>query len=134
MKLTDLMIGDLVMCTYPSINRPARVEELKILYDGELRIMIFDDVPLAFASRYVEPIPLTRDLLLANGFTCHSIFCYVSEDGRITLDPSIHNSTRQWYAHVDNEDYQTIASCDLDYLHQLQNLLTICGIEINWKL
>lgn len=128
------MIGDWVMCTYPSINGPVRVKEIKTMYDGELRVMIFNDFPLAYASRHIEPIPITPDMLFANGFISKPFFAYVSADGRITLDPSLPNYPRQWHAHIDNEDYQSIASCDLDYLHQLQHLLRICNIKINWDL
>lgn len=137
MKAKEIMIGDWVLMDLnyseenPMYARP-NYQPYKI-QNGE-------DIDLACETNCIggadvyQPISLTHDLLLANGFTYKPQIGFVSSDGRIILDDRFPNYPRKWYAHIDNEDYQSIASCDLDYLHQLQHLLTICGIEMDWKL
>lgn len=137
MKANEIMIGDWVLMDLnyseegPMYTQP-NYQPYKI-QNGE-------DIDLACETNCIgdadvyQPIPITPDILFANGFISKPFFAYVSADGRITLDPSTPNYPRQWNVHIDNEDYQSIASCDLDYLHQLQHLLRICNIEINWEL
>ena len=126
MKTTDLMIGDWV-------DYNGTYQQVEEIYSFDNRVYLSEDEDVDCPDIY--PIPLTSDLLLANGFTSiPDLFGFLSADGRISIDPSVPNYPRKWYAHIDNEDFQSIASCDIDYLHQLQNLLTICGIEKEWKL
>ena len=68
MKANELMIGDWVFCTYPSIKKPFRVEEIRTVSDNELKIIISDELRLVFQERYIEPIPLTPEILEENGF------------------------------------------------------------------
>lgn len=138
MKETELMLGDYVRLspTAPYYkmfgDKPFKISTL--YGDGELVLSYKDGTTYWAVEEDLEPIPLTRDILLANGFIFEPKIGYISADGRINLDHRIPNYPRKWYAHIDNEDFQSIASCDLDYLHQLQHLLTICGIEKEWKL
>lgn len=132
MNPNHLSTGDLI--TYQ--GKPVRVVVISKNFLGvepagqtklDCDYLYIDDPGLA-------PISITPDILFANDFTSQPQVGYVFADGRITLDPSIPNYPRQWYAHIDNDDFQSIASCDLDYLHQLQHLLRICNLEIDWKL
>ena len=137
MKANEIMIGDWVLMDLnyseedPMYARP-NYQPYKI-QNGEDIDLACETNCIGGANVY-QPISLTHDLLLANGFIFEPKIGYISADGRINLDHRIPNYPRKWYVHIDNEDYQTIASCDLDYLHQLQHLLTICGIEKEWKL
>lgn len=137
MEIRDLMVGDWVMCTYPrSINKPGRVEEIKI-YGDELRATVFvEGSHLIVSSKSIEPIPITPELLLANGFVIDP-FCgvgYFTKDNRIYLDNRLPNYPRKWFGHIDNEDYQSVCTFDIDYLHQLQHMLRLYEYEKEWKL
>lgn len=125
MEARDLMMGDWV--DYNGTYQ--QVEEVDGFFN-QVYLTLDEDVH----CHDISPIPITHEILLANGFTYKPQMGYVSSDGRIILDDRFPNYPRKWHAHIDNEDYQSIASCDLDYLHQLQNLLRICNIEKEWKL
>ena len=141
MKATEIMIGDWVqkpLGVKGVIKNTKQITNNSEGLKGRYFIRVaYGDDGYSYAwlvEEDVRPIPLTPDILLANGFIFEPKIGYISVDGRINLDPRIPNYPRKWYAHIDNEDFQTIASCDLDYLHQLQNLLRICNIEKEWKL
>ena len=96
-----------------------------------------------------EPIPLTPEILEKNGFERENMITsyhyyigiasynyYIGIDNRVSLhdDKECMNSRNMWNVHIDNEDYCTIAHCELTYLHELQHLLTLCKIDFDWKL
>ena len=107
------MIGDWVMCTHLSINRPVRVEEL--------HVMIFDDIRLVFTPRDIEPIPLTKEILEKNGWVWNNLpfeqyweqygLClyYVGNGYRINCGINV--------------------CMVVDSVHQLQHVLKLCEIE-----
>lgn len=147
------MIGDWVMCTYPSINKPVRVEEIRTISDRELHVMIFDDVRLAFTSRDIEPIPITKEILEKNGFEkveeteCSCSYCTLIPTGyekssytckfNFYKEPIMGVSTllKCWgQIPPQNGGMNDIHICNLKNLHQLQHLLRICNIEKEWKL
>lgn len=135
MKANELMIGDWVFCTYPSINKPVRVAEIKTVGDNELKIVIYDDdIRLVFNETYIEPIPLTPEILERNGFNGKYklsyqydkpeedfAFTYISYwKGRLSIrvSPDIRGKHSTNVMHI-----------NCDYVHQLQQALRLCGIE-----
>lgn len=63
---------------------------------------------------YVEPIPITEELLLKNGFEqWHFLFK--------TLFMEMYEVGNGWHLHIDNEHFETALSITIKYLHQLQN-------------
>lgn len=113
MKIDEVMLGDIV-----SVSGRAIHVTLAVLNNW---------------SDSIEPIPLTPKILEKNGFRLeHNIGFYalIGIDDRVELqnDKEYMNSRNEWHVHIDSEDYCTIASCELTYLHELQHLLSLCKI------
>jgi hypothetical protein len=115
LKVTDLMVGDWVMLQ----GKPYMIDMLNGYQES---------------SMGVEPIPLTPEILEKNGFVLDEVikeYCiYNGIDNRVSLhnDKEYMNSRNEWHVHIDSEDYCTIASCELTYVHELQHLLKLCKI------
>jgi hypothetical protein len=84
----------------------------------------------------LEPIPLTPEILEKNGFKLNEAvedyYCiYDGIDNRVSLcnNKAYINSVNEWLVYIDSEDYSTIASCELTYLHELQHILRLCKID-----
>jgi hypothetical protein len=54
---------------------------------------------------------------------------YVSHNKRYVLQSSVNNMTLEngwgWNLHVDNSDMSSIASCDVEYIEQIQAIMEI---------
>ena len=133
MKANELMIGDWVFCTYPSINKPVRVAEIKTVGDNKLKIVIYDDdIRLVFNETYIDPIPITPEILEKNGFDISDPEVkqyHFEEDGQ-----RYHFTLRQIYNQKDGKPngYSFFAFNVLtiiDYVHQLQHSLKLVGID-----
>lgn len=138
MKASELMIGDWVFCTYPSIKKPFRVEEIRTVGDNELKIIISDDLRLVFQERYIEPIPLTPEILEKNGFkytdnhTLQGSDTYLLRYEQNGFDYTITYKLDDWFA-VDSYDDRTYRIFEMEtgrwHVHQLQHALKLCGIN-----
>ena len=91
----------------------------------------------------IEPICITEELLKNNGFILDDDIKDIVEDEyyllkldkfTITIHKGSNAIGRDWWAHIDNEDCCTIASADVQYVHQLQNLFNIANVEIDIRL
>lgn len=140
MNSAELMLGDYVKFSTTSPDykkfgdKPFKVSTINS--DGAIALMM-DNGSYWVDEENIEPIPITEEFLLKNGFVKESFVdscIYASDDNRITFDAYSPNYPRKWYVHVDNEDFASIGGCDLDYVHQLQQFLNICGIKKEWKL
>lgn len=143
------MIGDWVFCTYPSINTPVKVAEIKTVGDNELKTVVYhDDIRLVFCEKYLDPIPLTAEILEKNGFKIVHGFGY--SESYPTYGWGYHKGLRD-YASVDvtfydepiggvsrlvkmetaskkDDGINSIHSCDIESVHDLQHALRLCGI------
>lgn len=94
----------------------------------------------------LDPIPITEDLLLKNGFNKELLIegmenyddwvSYKKQVNGYFLDirHCSNSIERDWYVHIDNDAHCSVGSMDIEYVHQLQNVCTICGFEIDLKL
>lgn len=91
----------------------------------------------------LSPIPITEDFLQANGFIhkCiiepykhypEGLFEWEKEVQGcwLTLSVGSNKIGCDWRLHVDNCDRDSICNIDIQYVHQLQNVLNILGIEM----
>lgn len=81
----------------------------------------------------ITPVPITKSFLESLGFKLEEtipgkLWEYISQDRRIILrnNQEYLNSYNSWFIHIDNEDMETIATCEISWVHQLQNLFEIC--------
>lgn len=91
----------------------------------------------------ISPIPITEELLKKNGFI-HK--CIIKPDKYypeglfewekevegcwVTLSVGSNKIGCDWRLHVDNCDRDSICNIDIQYVHQLQNVFNILGIEM----
>ena len=118
MDISEVSIGDLVLVN----DRPIHVT-LAVL-------SVWND--------NIKPIPITKEILEKNGFENQGFRHhdeYNGIDNRVVLSnyKDYMNSANEWYVHIDSEDYCSIASCELTYLHELQHLLNLCKIDFEFN-
>lgn len=121
MKPTELRIGNLVMYN----GKVVKVEQItkhKIGYHTKP-----NETRMNYARLCeIEPIPITDELLLKNGFEqCDYMFK--------TLFIEMYEVTNGWHLHIDNEHFETALSITIKYVHHLQNayqLVTGKDLEI----
>lgn len=126
-----LMIGDWVMYN-PNVFIEDEYEPAHKWY--ATTIVNGADIDLVEEGCY-EPIPLTEEFFVKNGFIRSKILSnyniYESEDMRIKITDLTNSGDGYWNVHVDNEYFDTIGSCDVKYVHQFQQMLRLCGYEID---
>jgi hypothetical protein len=128
MRVCELMVGDLVLHDGKVIRVDA-VHKRKIGYHKTKEKLTW-----LFSGQF-EPILLTPEILEKNGFERDkniSLYnAYTGINSRVTLhdDFMSMNSRNMWDVHVDSEDYCTIATCELTYVHELQCILRLCKID-----
>ena len=137
MKATDLMIGDWVYCHHPSLPKEAiRVERGLINnLDWQNQGHIKEGDTL---YREVEPIPLTPEILVQNGFVekegydSERRFEWVSEDERTEVKVWLYTAdevvTADVWKNVYYEDEVHYSLPQPHYVHELQHALKLCGI------
>jgi hypothetical protein len=141
MKANKLMIGDWVFCTYPSINKPVRVAEIRTVSDNELKIVVYDDgIRLVLNETYMDPIPLTPEILEKNEWK-HE---FDKTDYMVKYDLAVEGKDcwMMWAVKEHNLDIQRQdekldmynlkvqrVCMPCDFVHQLQHALRLCGIE-----
>ena len=123
LKVTDLKVGDWVICYHPS-----RLKSLEKVSVGLLHTMqeqeyghVKEDSPL---FRIVEPIPLTPEILEKNGF-------YRSEiPTRGEIGHYYHRkiAPSSIFVSMSFEDGRDFGN-EIKYVHQLQHTLRLCGID-----
>lgn len=137
MKIEELEIGDMVTC---KDGKTLFVESLD--KSGSVYCMFYDhdgDVKLRFhCTIHVDqlcPVELTEEFLEHNGITRHKhhhikyLDVWESGDGRISVTHLSNTKNRDWCIHIGNEDFVTIGSVDIQYVHELQHILRLLKIE-----
>lgn len=133
MDTKELMVGDWVMYN-PNIFIEDEYEPTKSWY--ATTITNGADIDLAEEGCY-EPILLTEEFFEKNNIKkvdydyLKPNMLFESEDRRIQITDLTNSGDGHWNVHIDNEDYQTVGSCDVKYVHQFQQLLRLCGYEMD---
>ena len=139
MKANELMIGDWVQTP----NGCRRVEELS----SKNVIMEWSDYGCTVED--VLPIPLTKEILEKNGFKIVYGFGYSDKYPTLgwgyhngihdycSIDVTFYDTTINGVSHLvkinrnsaSGDGINTVHNCDIDYVHQLQHAIRLCGIE-----
>lgn len=115
MKANELMIGDWV-------KSRGKVERVREVYDGYICTDSFEDSH----DYHFDPIPLTPEILEKNGFVYNAIpFVDSWEQFGLALYRGGNGYRINCGINV---------SLIIDYVHELQNVLRLCGIEKEIKL
>ena len=111
-------------------------------YNNKPVVTIFDGGILTVGLDEIEPIPITEEWLAKQGFKhefdelCEFNY-YIREIDGYFVDIQLECANMgEGYVtcHIDNCDRCTVASADIQYVHQLQNLLNIMNIKFDIKL
>lgn len=130
MRANELSIGNFVVW----IDKPRQVDTGILVTEFPFKVD---------SSKYVKPIPITEEFLVKNGFIMDDRFIKIAGDKyyqikldkfTITMRDGSNTIGRDWWIHIDNEDCCTIASADVQYVHQMQNLLNIANVNIDIRL
>ena len=140
MKSTELMIGDWVYNTHN--RKPEQVCEI-------MERMVMLDYNDLYDYDDLEPIPITAEILKANGFMPDDLCGYAEkyvcpvEIKKIpqtilefTFYEGISADTlfKCWTKPESCDGENSVHICDLKYVHQLQHALRLCEIDMEIKL
>lgn len=140
MKANELMIGNFIYIKnrkVPEIVRVNRVDGRRLLcrrYDKAEAIEV--------TPKLCKPIPITEEWLTKNDFKreydciCEYTYYIREIDGYfVEVKIGCSNMGDDYVnCHIDNCDRCTVASADIQYVHQLQNLLHIMNIKFDIRL
>ena len=151
MKAKDLMIGDWVRekgSKLPPLRYTGEIFHFKPI-EGEpyirLRCMWNKTDGLDISETYIEPIPLTPEILEKNGFKidknetyCKRYFfaCNLDKVPQTVVEFSFYGEGvsadtlfKCWTKPESCDGENSIHICDLKSVHELQHALRLCGIE-----
>ena len=144
MKVNELCVGSYVMYNNNNIFQVTDISRawprLEMRYNNKPTVTIFNGGILTVGLDEITPLEITEEFLGWNGFEFDyelhgvddSLKFYELKLDMFTI--SIHEGSntlgRNWWIHIDNKDCCTMASADIQYVHQLQNILNICDIEL----
>ena len=146
MKPEELSIGSWVQLNGYAEPRPHDIRGIR--NDDGIWFVMLDDV--WWELRYIDPIPLTPSNLLSFGLKVKedniSIGCYWADDLEQSLQTIVEFKfyrkpiegvtalLKCWTNAKSGYGLNEVQSCDIQYVHQLQNALRIVGIDKEIKL
>ena len=138
MKANELMVGNIVRYDGMTVY-VGQVNETKIEGLIDKNDLLID---IRFSVERLEPIPITEEWLTKQGFKheydsiCEYTYYIQEIDGYfVEVKIGCSNMGDEYVnCHIDNCDRCTVASADIQYVHQLQNLLNIMNIKFDIKL
>ena len=126
---------ELTIGCYVKVNgKPYKVDEI---YNGAYGL---EESDILFVSIELKPIPITKKLLLKNGFEFvkyRNLEQYSKGFGEFNLrfDYKMSNTpNRDWHLQIVIEESCSIGGCDVQYIHQVQTLCNILGIDLKLEL
>ena len=140
MDTKELMRGNKVI-----VGKGSDWEEIVVvdgIFDGIVCLRLQGREFTTYAS-VLEPITITEELLLKNGFIKELLIegneryddwvSYKKEVNRYFLEirHCSNSIERDWSIQVDNDHHCSVGGVDIEYVHQLQNFLTLLGINID---
>lgn len=119
------MLGDWVSWTHDDITRNSRVSSI------HKNAIFLDEFPQMFREYEIEPIPLTEEILKANGFFEYNPFETI--DYKMYAFPEQCNikKERGFGIEIGNGAFYITDHCliPIIYVHNLQHALKQCGLS-----
>ena len=124
MKANELMIGDWFRCTDPT--------PMKITAIDSWNMVVEDQEGFKVEVGDLQPIPLTEDILLKNGFESYEErYRLITADDAIFVEHIIAETNDFfWFTNKSRVFRQIKPSivCNFNYVHEIQHLLRLCGL------
>lgn len=122
MSINEMMVGDWLYIT----DYPMRKEAKQVVPEHFVRSLV-----------EFEPIPLTSEILLKNGFVDNGYgeYYYFADEELIRVDLRSCEeyymfTDNAWLAQAHNNDFESIGSIELTYVHELQHFFKSCKLDI----
>lgn len=120
MKTTDLMVGDWVFNKF--LNKNIKITP----YD------FFSKYPKVIEGNDLEPIPLTVEIMKANGYDFMDCYInYIYDDDEVSYLEMTLNDDDEFVWTINTNEYDIM---QIKYVHELQHALRLLGIEKEIKL
>jgi len=119
MKANELMIGDWVENDFGEIQKVVELREIGAM-------LSYNDI---YSYDEIEPIPLTPEILKKNGWKYNKDYWMWDNDDACFLS-LIEGKDRNafWWGNP------SIIVCPINYVHELQHALRLCGIDLEIQL
>ena len=141
-QLRDCYNGDWVWCgsNYGQVTETFNFHGELLITVNNRRNKYFEEInphEVTSGAEDIRPIPLTEEFFEKNGIKkvndllVKPNVMFESEDKRIQVTDITNSGDGYWNVHIDNEDCDTIRACDVRYVHQFQQLLRLCGYEMD---
>lgn len=147
MKSSELMTGNIICCYRPDQQRKLEqvTPELLLQLQRQEAGLVSEEDP-AFVR--IEPVPLDADLLRSIGLrkaeeiggssTEYFFAANLSQIPQTVVQlfvysrpvAGIRNLLKCWCKAANGDGQNSVHLCDVLYLHQLQNALSLCGIAL----
>ena len=86
----------------------------------------------------IEGIEITREWLINNNFikenTGEIIYIKESQGYEIIMYNVSNTIGKKWYVHIDNQDCESVANVDVQYIHELQRVLSMFDLFTQFNL
>lgn len=137
----ELMRGNLMI-----VGKGTDWEQVCIIDEIMYNVVSLHGREFTTYSTSLDPIPITEDLLLKNGFTKKLLIEgnekyddwveFEKDFGKffLSIRHCSNSIERDWYAHIDNDYRCGVGGMDIEYVHQLQNIVTLSGNKIDIKI
>lgn len=128
MKAKDLMIGDWVECV-DSTHKEKVYAQIDAIEEGQTCILVrLDNRNWFLDISFIKPIPLTPEILVKNGFEI-VYDKYKLPNYRTDFYFTVFTGVDGYWNPVDLGVMIGGVPATLDYVHQLQQVLRLCGID-----
>ena len=121
MRIEDLMINDWVFNTHN--NKPEQVQEILTVSNCDNGNSVMLDYNDIYNEDDIEPIKLTPEILEKNGFKKE-----IDEDKIHNIYTLTENSTSLGIVYA-RSVFQWFYPIDIKYVHKLQHIMRLCGID-----
>ena len=120
LKISDLSVGDWVRWEVYDKTYDMQVSGVT---DGRI-YGLHDGIEYSMLLTQICPIPITAEVLEKNGFESSSSYWSIYKDNGDYIE--IWENGDKWYLSVNSVEYTL---CDLHWVHQIQHLMRVWGLD-----
>lgn len=137
MKADELQIGDYI------IRKNVPQEILKVVSIDSIKNTVYldlDGLGITEKLENISPIEITDDILVKMGFEksldplFEQLDRWYSEDRRVEIRGEYFTNTDdKWSIHLDNKDMDSIGSCEITYIQEMQQFFRLCKYKYEFN-